>query len=111
MSLDTVNEASTMNVLTKFYGLSNVPTVPSSVRYRLKDITNDRVVTDWTDLVPALEVEIEISAEENQIYLDGRRPFQRFETRALVVQANYGTPTQYVAELQYMIKNLRGFDS
>ena len=111
MSQDVINEASAMSVLAKCYGMTNSPTAPSTLRYRLKDLTNDRVVTDWTPLTPAAEVEIELSAEQNRIYADGGRPFQRFEQRALVVQANYDSPTQHAQEIQYMIKNLRGFDS
>jgi hypothetical protein len=111
MTREVVNEASTMSVEAKFYNKTNQLSTPTSIRYRLKDVTNDRVVTDWTDVTPASSIEIEITAEENAVYLDGSRPFQRFEERVLVVQANYDTDTQYAEEIRYLIKNLRGFDS
>jgi hypothetical protein len=111
MTREVVNEASTMNVQAKFWGSTNLPSTPLSVRYRIKDVTNDRVVRDWTALTPASSVEIEVTAEDNAIYGDGSRPFQRFETRVLVVQANYDTSTQIAEEITYRIKNLRGFDS
>jgi hypothetical protein len=111
MTREVVNEASTMSVTAKFYGHANVPSTPSSLRYRVKDVTNDRVVTDWTDIAPAQQVEIEVTAEENEIHNDGSRRFQRFEERVIVVQANYDTDTQYAEEIRYLIKNLRGFDS
>lgn len=100
-----------MNVQAKFFGRANEQSTPASIRYRIKDVTNDRIVTDWTAVTPAHSIDIEISAQENAIYQDGSRPFQRFETRVLVVQANYDTETQCSNEIQYMIKNLRGFDS
>jgi hypothetical protein len=111
MTREVVNEASTMTVSAKFYGLSNVASTPSTVRYRIKDVTNDRVVKDWTTVTPAQSIEIAISAEDNEIYLDSTRPFKRFEERVLVIQANYDTETQYTEEIRYLIKNLRGFDS
>ena len=52
-----------------------------------------------------------MTAEDNIIYMDGARPFQRFEERVLVVQVNYDTSTQIAEEIRYLIKNLRGFDS
>jgi hypothetical protein len=111
MTREVVNEASTINVQAKFYNKTNQLSTPTSIRYRIKDVTNDRVVKDWTTLTAASSVEIEITADENAIYMDGSRPFQRFEERVLVVQANYDTDTQYAEEIRYLIKNLRGFDS
>lgn len=95
----------------RFWGASNVASTPSTIRYRIKDVTNDRVVKDWTTVTPAHEVQIEVSAADNGVYLDGQRPFRRFEERVLVIQANYDEDTQYAEEIRYLIKNLRGFDS
>lgn len=111
MTREVVNEASIMVVQAKFFGRSNQPVTPNSLRYRVKDVTNDRVVTDWTVIAPAQSVQVEVTAEENAVYLDGQRPFQRFEERVLVLQANYDTESQYAEEIRYLIKNLRGFDS
>jgi hypothetical protein len=108
---EVINEASTMTVLTKFFGNSNVPTTPATIRYRIKDVDNDRIVKDWTTVTPAQSVEIAVAAEDNEIYMDGSTPFNRFEERVLVVQANYDTATQFTQEIRYLIKNLRGFDS
>lgn len=111
MTREVVNEASTMTVVARFYGASNVPSTPSTVRYRIKDVTNDRIVKDWTDITAAQQVEISVAASDNAIYMDGQRPFKRFEERVLAIQANYDVDTQYTEEIRYLIKNLRGFDS
>jgi hypothetical protein len=111
MTREVVNEASTMTVMAEFYGTANIASTPSTVRYRIKDVTNDRVVRDWTTLSPAHQIEITVTADDNEIYLDGIRPFKRFEERVLVIQANYDTDTQFAEEIRYLIKNLRGFDS
>lgn len=100
-----------MTVSAKFYGSANLPSTPTSIRYRIKDVTNDRVVKDWTTVSPAQQIEIAIAAEDNEIYMDGSRPFRRYEERVLVIQANYDTDTQFADEIRYLIKNLRGFDS
>ena len=111
MTREVINEASTMTVTAKFYGASNQPSTPSTVRYRIKDVTNDRVVKDWTTVTAAQSIEIAVAAEDNEIYMDGSRTFQRFEERVLAIQANYDTDTQFTEEIRYLIKNLRGFDS
>lgn len=111
MTREVVNEASAFTVRTKFEGTNRLPTTPASARYRIYDVTNSRVVRDWTVLTPAETVDIEITADDNLIYSDGRRPFRRFEERVVVVQANYDTETQFAHEERYLIKNLRGFDS
>lgn len=111
MTREVVNEASTFTVVAKFFGLRDVPATPSSVRYRIKDVSNDRIVRDWTPLIPAREIDIEVSAADNRIYNDSSQRFRRWEERVLVIQANFDEDTQYANEIRYLIKNLRGFDS
>jgi hypothetical protein len=111
MAKDVVNESSAMTIEARFTARNNAPVTPISVRYRVKDLTNDRVVTDWVDVTPASEVFFEITAEENNVYDDDSRRLNYFEERVVAVQANYGTDSQYADEYRYLIKNLRGFDS
>lgn len=110
MSHDVVNESSVFTLRTRFYGTTG-PQVPGTARYLIRDVTNDRVVRDWTVLTPALFVDIQVTAPDNDIYND--RPGLRyyFEERVLVVEANYDTDIQYADEYRYAIKNLRGFES
>lgn len=113
---DIVNEASVYKKRVRFGGYSStgmrIAITPSSLRYRIYDLTNNRIVRDWTVVTPSTYVDIQINASENSIYSDST-PSPRFyqEERVLTVQANYDTDTQFADECRYLIKNLRGFES
>lgn len=111
MTREVQNEASTFTVSGSIVGNSSVPSTPTTLEYRIVDVTNDRVVRDWTEIVPASSFEIDVVASDNAIYNDSRRSFQRFEERVITVSANRGTDVQFNTEIRYLIKNLRGFDS
>lgn len=102
-----VNESSTLTVQARFYNQSNEPTAPATARYLIRDVSNDRVVRDWTSIAPAASVEIQIAASDNDIYEHTPRQ-RRFERRVLTVQANAGEITQYVDEFEYWVRNLAG---
>jgi hypothetical protein len=106
-----VNEASTFTARARFIGMSGEPVIPSSVRYLIKDVDNDRVVLDWTDLSPAASIEWIIPASANAIHEDHRGRKRRTERRVLTIQSNYGQDTQVSEEEPYVVRNLRGFDS
>lgn len=105
-----VNESSTLTVRTQFYNQANDPTAPVTARYLIRDVSNDRVVRDWTSIAPAASVEIQIAASDNDIYEHTPRQ-RRFEKRVLTVQANAGDITQYVDEFEYWVRNLAGIDN
>lgn len=111
MSRQVINEASAFTVRARFFDNHNAAIVPTTVRYRIKDVSNDRIVRDWTTLQPASAIDIDIAAGDNNVYQDRQRPFQRFEERVLTIQANHDTDDQFMDEMRYLIKNLRGFDS
>lgn len=99
---EVVNESSAMTVLVEFDQL------PNTMRYLIKDVTNDRLVRDWTELPAAQHMQIDVIASDNDIFENCRRPF---EERVLTVQANFGTSLQAAEEIRYLIKDLQGFDS
>jgi hypothetical protein len=105
-----VNESSTLTVQTRFYNQSNDPAAPTTARYLIRDVSNDRVVRDWTNLAPAPSIDIEIAASDNDIYEHTPRG-RRFEKRVLTVQTNSGEITQYVDEFEYWVRNLAGIDN
>lgn len=102
-----VNESSTLTVQARFYSQANDPVAPVSARYLIRDVSNDRVVRDWTSVAPAASVEIQIAASDNDIYEHAPRQ-RRFEKRVLTVQANAGEITQYADEFEYWVRNLAG---
>lgn len=111
MAKDVVNESSAMSLEARFTTRAQVPVIPASVRYRIKDVSNDRIVTDWTEITAASLVIIEVTADENNVYEDASRRRNHFEERVISVQANYDTDSQYADEYRYLVKNLRGFES
>jgi hypothetical protein len=111
MPREVVNEKSTFTVRARFYGANNAPQAPATLRYRLRDISNDRIVIDWTELSTGTYVDIQVSAEANAIYDDTLKSFKNFEERVLVIQTDYETPDQCADEFRYVVRNLKGFDS
>jgi len=111
MAKDVVNESSAMSLEARFTTRTQVPVIPTSVRYRIRDVSNDRIVTDWTEIPAASTVIINVTAGENDVYDDDSRRRNHFEERVISVQANYETDSQYADEYRYLIKNLRGFES
>jgi hypothetical protein len=110
----TCNEGSTFRLQSNFFGLvgtTRVPITPSAVRYRIKDVDNNRVVRDWTPVTAAASVLIDIEADENSIYDTNTRNRTRRQRMSIVVQANPGLTTQYGDEFLYEIRNLRGYES
>jgi flagellar hook assembly protein FlgD len=104
-----VKEASTCSYEVRFYDTSNSPAIPGTVRYLIRDLTNDRVVKDWTSVEPAATVTIRISAQDNNLYRT-RRP-KIYEKRVLVVQTDADQEAQNTDEEEYWIYNLSGLVS
>ena len=108
---ELIEEGSTVTYRVQFFDASGDPVIPSSARYCIKDLTNDRVVRDWTVVDAADTIDIQIVASDNNVLDRDRRNRKRIEERSLVVQANYGTDSQYVREELYRIRNQRGWVS
>jgi hypothetical protein len=104
-----IKEASTCTVTARFYDTGNANTAPGTVRYLIRDLTNDRVVKDWTSVGSAATVSIRISAQDNEIYRS-RRP-KLYEKRVVVIQADAGEANQHTDEEEYWIYNLSGLVS
>lgn len=111
MSNSVVKEGNPLTVTMTFRDEDNVVYTPSTVRYRIKDLTNNRVVLDWTSVTPDSTVDIVITPSLNDIYDTDTRNRRRFEERSVVVQADYGTDSQFVDEFLYRVINIRGYES
>ncbi len=96
-----------MTVRARFFNETGDVTTPTSARYLVRDVSNDRVVRDWTSLSPAATIDIAIAASDNDLYDSGRRA-KRFERRVVTVQADEGTATQRTDEIEYWVRNLAG---
>lgn len=101
-----VNESSAMTVRARFFNETGSLVSPTTARYLIRDISNDRVVRDWTSLSPASIIDIAVTASDNDLQ-DSRRQ-RRFERRVVTVQADEGTATQRTDEIEYWVRNLAG---
>lgn len=102
-----VREGSVCTIRARFFNDQKVPTVPTTARYRLRDVTNNRTITDWTEVSPEIYVDVQIEAEDNAIY----RTSLSFQEHAFVMQANTGLSTQWTDEVRYHVLNLQGYES
>jgi hypothetical protein len=100
-----------INELSTFDMRARMDTTPLTLRYRIVDTDNQRTVLDWVDLVPAVDVTFTVPASANAVYCDHRGRRRKTERRVLVVQANADTDTQFNQEIEYAVRNLRGFES
>jgi hypothetical protein len=108
------NERSTFKLKTEFFGLvglRRVPLAPGTIRYRIKDLDNDRVVRDWTNISPDTSVQITVAASDNAIWDRNSRSRRLRQRMSLVVQADPGLDSEYDDEFLYEIRNLRGYES
>jgi len=101
-----INEDSAATFTIKFRNNDGNLFTPQSAQYRLRDVSNDKVLRDWTAMPTlASEVALVIPAELHVIN-NNRLSYQE---HALAVQADTGLDTQYSEEVRYKVKNLKGF--
>lgn len=77
---------------------------PTTIRYRIDDLRTRREIRDWTTVSAAPNVDIVITATDNEIQDDATR----FETKQIIVQADNGLSTQVNGKAIWKIKNLTG---
>lgn len=107
--MNKINESSAMTVRARFFNESNDLVTPTTARYLIRDLDNDRLVRDWTSLTPAPTVDIQVTATDNELYESRRR--RKYEHRVITVQADTGTPTQRTDEIEYWVRDLLGLES
>ena len=92
MRLRAKGEGSSFTVVLAFTNESDEQSVMSAVKYRIDCLTTGRTVRDWTSITPALEMEVDVTPEDNVIFRDR----DRYEDRQLTVVANDDTDQQFV---------------
>lgn len=103
----TISEGSRQKFAISFKDEDYQPFLPTSVRYRLDDKTDDitTVILDWQTVTPDYRVEITIPSSANAILNDANS----YETRVLTIQSDYGTDNQLSEDETYRVRNLKGF--
>lgn len=84
---------------------SAAASTPTTVDYRLYNLTNKKIVKDWTSLTPAGEVSFAVEAGNNEILSDGIT-----EAMQMLVVADRGLTTQSIETAHYLIRDIEGDD-
>jgi hypothetical protein len=105
---DHVRESSQHVISVTFRDREAIANVtPTNVYYRIDDLTTGAQVLDWTSVSADDELDITITASQNEM----QDQCNTREMRQVVVAANYGLATQYVDSVEYMVENLVGITS
>ena len=97
-----VNEGTSFEVETTFYGPDGSVVSPSSVDYRIDCVTTGGPIRDWTAISPGGTVTIPIEKDENAI-LDSSN---QVEEKLLTIRAAYGAGKQITQDFRWYTKNL-----
>jgi hypothetical protein len=110
-----VKERSSSTVTAYFRDSSNAAAVPTTVHYRIDDVTGginrtsngvNQPITDWTSVTPAVSVDIVIKSSENRIESNGNAR----ERRQITVSSDKGTDTETRDVTEWFIENIGGYD-
>lgn len=100
-----VQEGSTLRVRAYFVDPdTDAPTAPTTVRYRVDDLSTNQEMVGWTSVTAATEVIINVAASANVIndQTDNR------ERRQITVEADAGLSTATRDQRTYFVENIRG---
>ena len=91
---------------TAYFRAAGAADTPTTVHYRIDDISTKTAITGWTSATPGTSVDITVKASENRIIGQGNSR----ERRQLVVSADKGTDGETRDTVQWYIENIRGFE-
>ena len=101
-----VKERNSITVNAYFRDSSNAASAPTTVHYRIDDLSTKRNITGWTSASAASSVNIVIKSAENKI-IDHANARER---RQITVAADKGTTTETRDTIEYFIENILGYD-
>ena len=101
-----VKERNSIPVTAFFRDSSNAASVPTTVHYRIDDLTTNQKITDWTSVTAAASVTITVTSAENKIVHQG----DKRERRQITVSADKGTTTETRDTAEWFVENIGGFE-
>lgn len=110
-----INEKSGFEVEARFEDVGGAPTVPLTAHWRLRCVTNDRTIVDWTALatetltgsvgeVLGVRAVIDVAGANNALVDRANRR----EVRELQIVAAKDTDREYSETMQYGVRALSG---
>ncbi|MCP5019814.1 MAG: hypothetical protein GY938_31690 [Ketobacter sp.] len=100
-----VKERSSSTATAYFRDSSDAAEAPTTVHYRIDDLTTGTAVKDWTSATAAVSVAISITSAENQIYDSSNER----ERRQITVAADKDTDTETRDTAVWIVNNIGGF--
>ena len=101
-----VKERNSIAVTAYFRDSSNAASAPTTVSYRIDDITTTTEILTWTSVTTGTSVSITVKSAENKIVNQG----DKRERRQITVSADKGTTTETRSSAEWFIENIGGFD-
>lgn len=99
------NERSAFTATARFRTRSTAAaSTPTTVHYKISNLTTATNVLDWTSVSAASEVSISVTGAQNKI----RNNEDQMERMELLVVADKGLSTEVVAQATYRIRNVYG---
>lgn len=83
---------------------------PTTVDYRVDDLTTDTVIKDWTTATPGTSVALTMDYAINKIQGSSVTyvGYPKYQRRQLTVRADSGLSTQAIGTVSWRVKNVRG---
>ena len=101
-----VKERNSTTVTAYFRDSSNAAEVPTTIHYRIDDLTTGTAVKAWTSVSAASSVTISVTSSENRIISDSNVR----ERRQITVSADKGLDGETRDTAEWFIENIGGYD-
>ena len=101
-----VKERNSITVTAYFRDAANAAEAPSTIHYRIDDLTTNTAVKAWTSVSAASSAAIVVLSAENRIVHNGNKT----ERRQITVSADKGTTTETRDTAEWFIDNIGAFD-
>jgi hypothetical protein len=101
--MTTFNERTSLRVTARLRSGSD-PISPTTLHYKLINLSRNETVIDWTALTPSADASVDIDARLLNVI--GRKP-EEFE---ITFAGDKDTDDQVTKELTWWLKNRRAFD-
>ena len=106
LSNTSAKERNSITVTAYFRDSSNAAEAPTTIHYRIDDLTTKTAITGWTSVTPAVSAAIVITSAENRIIGQGNKR----ERRQITVSADKGTTTETRDTAEWFVENIGGFE-
>lgn len=100
-----VKERSAITVTAYFRDAADAAEAPTTIHYRIDDLSTNVRITDWTSVSAASSASISITAAENKI----NNHWNEFERRQITVSADKGLDGETRDTATWLVENIGGF--